>query len=181
MVGDLSTSVAAAVIGSLSWDDPTSILAWLDAYDPSKAYADVSDDGPLTQAQLNRLVEAVEAFVQALSAAALAETAPDAPDSESAAGATHNDIELACHEVLRRMRGPSRPRPRERSRGHLDMRRTVRSSLRTDGIPFHLVVKAPRPDRVRLLLIADVSLSVRPITAFTLRLAQAMPSPGRSL
>lgn len=51
------------------------------------------------------------------------------------------------------------------------MRRTVRSSLRTDGIPFHLVVKAPRPDRVRLLLIADVSLSVRPITAFTLRLA----------
>ena len=174
VVGDLSTSVAAAVIGSLSWDDPTSILAWLDAYDPSKAYADVSDDGPLTQAQLNRLVEAVEAFVQALSAAALAETAPDAPDSESAAGATHNDIELACHEVLRRMRGPSRPRPRERSRGHLDMRRTVRSSLRTDGIPFHLVVKAPRPDRVRLLLIADVSLSVRPITAFTLRLAQAM-------
>ncbi len=174
VVGDLSTSVAAAVVGSLSWDDPTSILAWLDAYDPSKAYADVSDDGPLTQAQLNRLVEAVEAFVQALSAAALAETAPDAPDSESAAGATHNDIELACHEVLRRMRGPSRPRPRERSRGHLDMRRTVRSSLRTDGIPFHLVVKAPRPDRVRLLLIADVSLSVRPITAFTLRLAQAM-------
>lgn len=54
------------------------------------------------------------------------------------------------------------------------MRRTVRSSLRTDGIPFHLVVKAPRPDRVRLLLITDVSLSVRPITAFTLRLAQAM-------
>ena len=156
VVGDLSISVAAAVVGSLSWDDPTSILAWLDAYDPSKAYADVSDDGPLTQAQLNRLVEAVEAFVQALSAAALAETAPDAPDSESAAGATHNDIELACHEVLRRMRGPSRPRPRERSRGHLDMRRTVRSSLRTDGIPFHLVVKAPRPDRVRLLLIADV-------------------------
>ena len=45
VVGDLSTSVAAAVIGSLSWDDPTSILAWLDAYDPSKAYADVSDDG----------------------------------------------------------------------------------------------------------------------------------------
>ncbi|MFI5431150.1 VWA domain-containing protein [Rhodococcus baikonurensis] len=174
VVGDLSTSVAAAVVGSLSWDDPTSILAWLDAYDPSKAYADVSDDGPLTQAQLNRLVEAVEAFVQALSAAALAESAPDAPDSESAAGATHNDIELACHEVLRRMRGPSRPRPRERSRGHLDMRRTVRSSLRTDGIPFHLVVKAPRPDRVRLLLITDVSLSVRPITAFTLRLAQAM-------
>lgn len=174
VVGDLSTSVAGGVVGSLSWDDPASILAWLDAYDPSKAYADASGDGPLTQAQLNRLVEAVEAFVQALSAAALAESAPEAPDGESAAGTSHNNIELACHEVLRRMRGPSRPRPRERSRGGLDMRRTVRSSLRTDGIPFHLMVKAPRPERVRLLLIADVSLSVRPITAFVLRLVQAM-------
>lgn len=98
------------MVGSLSWDDPTSILAWLDAYDPSKQRGvDVSDDGPLTQAQLNRPVEAVEAFVQALSGRCTAESAPDAPDSESAAGATHNDIELACHEVLRRMRGPSRP------------------------------------------------------------------------
>ncbi|MDI9916377.1 VWA domain-containing protein, partial [Rhodococcus sp. IEGM 1379] len=171
VVGNLSNDVAAAVVGSLSWDDPTSILAWLDAYDPGKAYADISDDGPLTTAQLNRLVEAVEAFVQALSAAVLFESAPEVPTAD---GATHNDIELVCHEVLRRMRGPSRPRPRERARGRLDMRRTVRSSLRTDGIPFHLVVKAPRPDRVRLLLIADISLSVRPITAFTLRLAQAM-------
>lgn len=46
--------------------------------------------------------------------------------------------------------------------------------MRTDGVPFRLVVRAPRPDRVRLLVLADVSLSVRPITAFTLRLAQAM-------
>ena len=101
--------------------------------------------------------------MQALSAAALAETAPDAPDSESAAGATHNDIELACHEVLRRMRGPSRPRPRERSRGHLDMRRTVRSSLRTDGIPFHLVVKAPRPIVFDYFSSPTCPLSVRPM------------------
>lgn len=54
------------------------------------------------------------------------------------------------------------------------MRRTVRSSLRTDGIPFRLVTKTPVPGKVRLLVLADVSLSVRPITAFTLRLAQAM-------
>jgi len=44
----------------------------------------------------------------------------------------------------------------------------------TDGVPFHLMVDKPVPERVRLLILADVSLSVRPITAFTLRLAQAM-------
>ena len=54
------------------------------------------------------------------------------------------------------------------------MRRTVRAGMRTNGVPFHLITRTPLPDRVRLLVIADVSLSVRPVTAFTLRLAQAM-------
>lgn len=54
------------------------------------------------------------------------------------------------------------------------MRRTVRASMRTGGVPFRLMTKTPLPDRIRLLVIADVSLSVRPVTAFTLRLAQAM-------
>ncbi|WFR70951.1 VWA domain-containing protein [Prescottella defluvii] len=72
------------------------------------------------------------------------------------------------------MRGAPRPRPRIQGRGGLDMHRTTRASLRTDGVPFRLVTRTPVPDRVRLLILADVSLSVRPITAFTLRLAQAM-------
>lgn len=173
-VGDLSANPGAAVSGSLSWDDPTSILAWLDAYDPHRAYGGDTADEQLTEAQLNRLVEAVEAFV-----AALAQTVEAPADDPSEApvdptAAHRAEIDLACHEVLRRMRGPARPRPRERARGRLDLRRTVRGSMRTEGVPFHLVVRSPRPDRVRLLVLADVSLSVRPVTAFTLRLAQAM-------
>ncbi|MCQ4119753.1 MadC family VWA domain-containing protein [Rhodococcus tibetensis] len=177
-VGDLASSTSGAVVGSLSWDDPESILAWLDAYDPSKIYADSGADEPLTAAQLNRLAEAVEAFVGALAAArdtAAGHAAPDVPAADSQGSAlSRAEVNQACHEVLRRMRGPTRPRPRELARGRLDMRRTVRASLRTEGIPFHLMVKAPRPDRVRVLILADVSLSVRPVTAFTLRLAQAM-------
>ncbi len=65
-VGDLASSTSGAVVGSLSWDDPESILAWLDAYDPSTVYADSDGAEPLTAAQLNRLAEAVEAFVGAL-------------------------------------------------------------------------------------------------------------------
>ncbi|OUS93716.1 VWA domain-containing protein [Rhodococcus sp. NCIMB 12038] len=177
-VGDLASSTSGAVVGSLSWDDPESILAWLDAYDPSKVYADSGGAEPLTAAQLNRLAEAVEAFVGALADARDLSTgqAPAPAESASAAVAATSRAEVnqACYEVLRRMRGPSRPRPRELARGRLDMRRTVRASLRTEGVPFHLMVKAPRPDRVRVLILADVSLSVRPVTAFTLRLAQAM-------
>lgn len=175
-VGALAESAGAVVSGTIRWDDPASILAWLDAYDPSRTYGDsAGDEETLTEDQLTRLTEAVESFV-----AALAEQAGLAPGATPDGGAPsvehdpHADIDLACHEVLRRMRGAPRPRPRLHGRGGLDMHRTTRASLRTDGVPFRLVTRTPVPDRVRLLILADVSLSVRPITAFTLRLAQAM-------
>ncbi|KAA0020013.1 MadC family VWA domain-containing protein [Antrihabitans cavernicola] len=171
-VGDLSDSMVPIVAGSLSWDDPASILAWLDAYDPNSTYVDTGDDEALTADQLARLTAAVETFVEALAATAAA-VAPE-PQLVGTESDLHADVDLACHEVLRRMRGARRPRPRENGRGTLDMRRTTRASLRTDGVPFRLIIKTPRPDRVRLLILADVSLSVRPVTAFTLRLAQAM-------
>lgn len=172
VAGDLADAVGPVVAGSLSFDDPDSILAWLDAYDPTRTYGGGGDE-PLTAEQLSQLTQAVEGFVAALAQRSGLRAEPVGLDTVSDAGVAV-DIDLACHEVLRRMRGAPRPRPRERDRGRLDMRRTVRASLRTDGVPFHLMTRTPLPDRIRLLVIADVSLSVRPVTAFTLRLAQAM-------
>lgn len=171
-VGDLSSAQAMTSRGTLSWDDPEGILSWLDAYDPNRMYSNQGDDDPLTAAQLEKLIDAVEAFVDAIAATerSVASTSA-APEADMPSRAEVND---ACREVLRRMRGTPRPRPREATNGRLNMRRTVRASMRTDGIPFHLMVDKPVPERVRLLILADVSLSVRPITAFTLRLAQAM-------
>ncbi len=175
-VGQLADSAGAVVTGTLRWDDPASILAWLDTYDPSRTYGDgAGDEDALTEEQLSRLTEAVESFVAALAEqAGLAPGAAPLPGTPEVEHDPHADIDLACHEVLRRMRGAPRPRPRIHGRGGLDMHRTTRASLRTDGVPFRLVTRTPVPDRVRLLIVADVSLSVRPVTAFTLRLAQAM-------
>ena len=161
------------VSGTLSFDDPESILAWLDAYDPDRTYGGGDAEQPMTAEQLAQLTRAVEDFVAALSARAPMAAAPDFGDV-TAEISLAADVDLACHEVLRRMHGAPRTRPREQGRGRLDMRRTTRASLRTDGVPFHLFTRTPLPDRIRLLVIADVSLSVRPVTAFTLRLAQAM-------
>lgn len=172
VAGDLADSVTPVVAGSLSFDDPDTILAWLDAYDPGRTYGGEAGE-PLTAEQLHQLTQAVEGFVAALAERSGLVAAAESPDAVTDAGLAA-DIDLACHEVLRRMRGAPRPRPRERGRGRLDMRRTSRAALRTDGVPFRLVMRTPLPDRIRLLVIADVSLSVRPVTAFTLRLAQAM-------
>jgi uncharacterized protein with von Willebrand factor type A (vWA) domain len=174
--GELASSTSGAVAGQLNWEDPASILAWFDAYDPSSVYGDGGDSGPLSAAMLDRITDAVEAFVAALGELTGTMSSPVPVDGAGRGIDSHAEIERASHEVLRHMRGTPRPRPREHSRGPLDMRRTVRSSLRTDGIPFRLVTRTPVPDKVRLLVLADVSLSVRPITAFTLRLAQAMHS-----
>ena len=171
-VGELADALGPVVAGTLHWEDPASILAWLDAYDPDRTYGGLGDDEPLTAEQLARLSQAVEDFVAALAERSGLTADPEVADAAEADPTA--DVDLACHEVLRRMRGAPRVRPREFGRGRLDMRRTTRSSLRTDGVPFHVVLRNPLPDRVRLLVIADVSLSVRPVTAFTLRLAQAM-------
>ena len=172
VVGDLSSAQAMVSQGTLRWDDPEGILGWLDAYDPNAFYGGQSSGEQLTAAQLERLVDAVEAFVAAVAGSGREVATPSmAPAAEIPSRAEVNN---ACREVLRRMRGTPRPRPREATNGRLNMRRTVRASMGTDGVPFHLMVDKPVPERVRLLILADVSLSVRPITAFTLRLAQAM-------
>lgn len=170
-VGDLSSAQAVVSQGTLKWDDPAGILGWLNSYDPNALYGDQGDADELTQSQLEKLVEAVEAFVDAISGG---ETATPTPVGGATDIPSRAEVNNACRELLRRMRGTPRPRPREATNGRLNMRRTVRAGMRTDGVPFHLMVDTPVPERVRLLILADVSLSVRPITAFTLRLAQAM-------
>ncbi|MGK2854216.1 MAG: hypothetical protein ACSLE3_08955, partial [Microbacteriaceae bacterium] len=130
VAGDLADSVAPVVAGSLSFNDPDSILAWLDAYDPTRTYGVDAGDEPLTAEQLSQLTLAVEGFVAALARRSGLSADGDGPEPRADAGPAA-DIDLACHEVLRRMRGAPRPRPRERGRGRLDMRRTVRASMRT--------------------------------------------------
>lgn len=173
---ELTSAQSAPVAGSIDWDDPEAILAWLAAYDPYSVYTDCPD-GDLSQLsamQLGRLVEAISNFVSALAdrvaESGLSRAAPDEPQETFDPA----DMVRACHELLRRMRGAPRRVPREHAHGPLDVRHTVRRSMRTDGVPFHLVVRKSVPDRVRLLVVADVSLSVRSVTAFVLRLAQTL-------
>ncbi len=58
--GDLADSVGPVVAGSLSFDDPDSILAWLDTYDPGRTYGGGDAGDPLTAEQLHQLTQAVE-------------------------------------------------------------------------------------------------------------------------
>lgn len=58
--------------------------------------------------------------------------------------------------------------------GRLDMRRTVRRSLSTGGVPFDPVFQPRRPHKPELFVICDVSGSVASFARFTLMLVHAL-------
>ncbi|GAB2699395.1 vWA domain-containing protein [Kitasatospora kifunensis] len=72
---------------------------------------------------------------------------------------------LATHLAARRRRA---------TRGQIDVRRTVRRSLGTGGVPLRPAYRRRRPQRPELLLLCDVSSSVAGFANFTMLLVQAL-------
>ncbi|MFJ3222582.1 VWA domain-containing protein [Streptomyces sp. NPDC086783] len=65
-------------------------------------------------------------------------------------------------------------RRRRASRGTIDLRRTLRGSLSTGGVPMRPVLRRRRPARPELVLLCDVSGSVAGFSDFTMLLTQAL-------
>ncbi|WP_344369102.1 VWA domain-containing protein, partial [Streptomyces indiaensis] len=65
-------------------------------------------------------------------------------------------------------------RRRRAARGAIDLRRTLRGSLSTGGVPMKPVLRARRPARPELVLLCDVSGSVSGFSDFTMLLVQAL-------
>ncbi|WSQ07339.1 VWA domain-containing protein [Streptomyces sp. NBC_01231] len=65
-------------------------------------------------------------------------------------------------------------RRRRSSRGTIDLRRTLRGSLSTGGVPMRPVLRRRRPARPELALLCDVSGSVSGFSDFTMLLVQAL-------
>lgn len=90
-----------------------------------------------------------------------------------------NDQDL---QTLRRRVGPlarqlgSRLAARRRRHRHgaIDMRKTMRRSMSTGGVPVELVLRKPRPARPELVVLCDVSGSVAGFSHFTLQLVHSL-------
>lgn len=118
---------------------------------------------------------AAEARRQNLAALAAAQTRALA--SRPLAALTEKEIVELRGEVARLARllrarivlEPHAPR-----RGRLDLRRTLRRSLATGGIPFAVCRRERRPRRPRLVVLCDISDSVRNVSRFLLELVYAL-------
>lgn len=83
------------------------------------------------------------------------------------------EVRRAVRRFVQRLRGGERVRRRRARKGRVDAHRTLRLAMRTDGVPFALARRARRRDKPRLVILCDVSESVRAVARFLLELAYA--------
>jgi uncharacterized protein with von Willebrand factor type A (vWA) domain len=83
-------------------------------------------------------------------------------------------LERLAERIAQRLRRQVTRRWRDDARGRrLDVRRTLRASLRTGGVPMAPVWRSPRRERPRLFILVDVSRSMETHAQLFLRIARA--------
>jgi len=103
--------------------------------------------------------------------------AADAPRRSTAQRFTElerRDMDAMVRRLGRRMRGERSYVRHVGAQGRVHVARTVRASMRFDGIPFRPVVTRQIADAPRLVVICDVSQSVRTTARFTLLLVYSL-------
>jgi len=85
-------------------------------------------------------------------------------------------LEEALRRLARQLHGARTSRQRNTPRGRVNPGRTMRKNMRYEGVPFQPVTTSRAADKPRLVLLTDVSLSVRATARFTLHLVYGMQS-----
>ncbi|MDR6978066.1 uncharacterized protein with von Willebrand factor type A (vWA) domain [Streptomyces sp. 3330] len=84
------------------------------------------------------------------------------------------ELRRTVQPLARRLATRMAARRRRAARGAVDLRRTLRGSLSTGGVPMRPVLRRRRPGRPELVLLCDVSGSVSGFSDFTMLLVQAL-------
>ncbi len=83
------------------------------------------------------------------------------------------EVRRAIRAFVQRLRGGERVRRKRSRHGRIDAHATLRRAMRNGGVPFVLSRKARRRDKPKLLVLCDVSDSVRAVARFMLELTYA--------
>ncbi|WP_394824540.1 VWA domain-containing protein [Pendulispora albinea] len=84
-----------------------------------------------------------------------------------------DEVRRAVRRFAERLRGGERLKRRRARQGRIDPHLTLRRALRTGGVPFEPVRRVRRRDKPRLVLLCDVSDSVRAAACFMLEFVAA--------
>jgi uncharacterized protein with von Willebrand factor type A (vWA) domain len=84
------------------------------------------------------------------------------------------ELRRAVYPLSRKLATRLAARRRRTSRGQIDLRRTLRRSLSTGGVPLRPAYRQRRPGRPEIVLLCDMSGSVAGFANFTMLLVQAL-------
>jgi uncharacterized protein with von Willebrand factor type A (vWA) domain len=178
--GTLSSSTGTSVDASLTIAEQDALLAWLNDLDESDADGDESDAAALRRrltGVLENLPQALKRHLEAL--LALENKIVETREQREAridrmAESERAELEDSVRRLARSLHGALTHRRRTAAAGRVDPGQTMRRNMRFDGVPFVPVTVRRAEDRPRLVVLADVSLSVRATARFTLNLVHGL-------
>ena len=89
------------------------------------------------------------------------------------------ELRRTIDPLARKLAARMAARRRRAARGEIDIRKTLRRSMSTGGVPMRPALKARSPHRPDLVLLCDMSSSVAGFSRFTILLMQAMAGQFR--
>jgi uncharacterized protein with von Willebrand factor type A (vWA) domain len=141
-------------------------------------------DRAVNVAEAEMRIEEIRRRIQELVAAHLGEQAGDQPGPPpDSLGQTPllragpdelTALRSAVRPLAKRLATRLRRQAQRRGRGTLDMRRTLRRSIGSGGVPLDIVLRRRRPTKPELVVLCDVSGSTAQFAPFTLALLHAV-------
>lgn len=176
--GDLATSAGTPVDAELTIAEQEALLGWLD--DELNSDGDESDAAALRKrlaGVLENLPQALKRHLEAL--LALEQRIVESREQREArvdriGEHERADLEESLRRLAHTLHGALTHRRRTAAAGRVDSGQTMRRNMRFDGVPFMPVTVRRAEDRPRLVVLADVSLSVRATSRFTLNLVHGL-------
>lgn len=99
----------------------------------------------------------------------------------SANSTQFDELRRSVRPLARRLATRLAARRKRSYHNSIDIRKTLRHSLSTGGVPINLILVKPRATRPDLVLLCDVSGSVAGFSNFTMLLVQAMRNQFRKI
>ncbi len=163
----------------LAWGGMERLLADLRDLNVSEALIDslAEHEATIVRSLPDELRQLLEAELARLTAA----DHPQQPRARSAGRLGFSETECQEMEEIvrrigRRLRGARSYRRVISRHGRIHVARTLRNSMKYDGIPFKPVLTSNRKERPRIVVICDVSLSVRNTARFMLHVVYSLQS-----
>lgn len=181
--GKLSSSTGTSVDATLTIAEQDALLGWLNELDDLGNEGDESDAAALRRrltGVLDNLPQALKRHLEALLALEnkIIETREQREavisGSDRLRETERAELEDSLRRLARSLHGALTHRRRTAAAGRVDSGATMRRNMRFDGIPFAPVTVRRAEDRPRLVVLADVSLSVRATSRFTLSLVHGL-------